>query len=226
MKKINLIICVCSFIAAALCISCKNETAERKNVSTKNYTNSYTISGKATEITNTKTYDASGNLTTDDTQTAVMDITGGRAEIFWSTSETKSTNGEHIRINAQNLAGKLNVVIKDIDGNEFSHFTDKPISELPQYQSKYFNLIKIGKKYYAAKAVKGLSGGNEFVIVSEGFDCENLTSGKDFTLTFSYTEKTNRNTNSQNQVIAVDYDSKEEKIGTETNTYNIVFTAL
>lgn len=223
MKKINLIICACSFIFAALSISCKNETVERTDVNLKEYHNYYTISGTVSTVRNKKTYDAAGTLTAEDTITQAVTIESGRAEMEWTTSKTNSTNGDIIKISAIDMTGKLNVTEKDMAGNENKLLTDSSIANT-QFASRSFSLIKIGKKYYAAKKYNYAT---DYVIISDGFECENLTSGEDFTFACTFTEKQNNNLDPvEGDPIPVDYDSKEEKITIITETYNVKFTAL
>lgn len=218
MKKLNVILCACAIAIVGLSVSCKNEPEERKNVGYKNYQNSYTISGTVTVAINDKVCDADGTVGSNDTETTTISVEKGLSNIYWTTSKTYSTNGIEYAIYFNSVQGKYSSESVDKDGNKTPGAEKENISNLPPYISmpSRITLCKIGKKYYLAE---DMTGDDDYLPVSDGFECADLDSGNDFTLSFSYVEKENNLANP----IAVD--SKAENTTTTTTTYNIKFTA-
>lgn len=219
MKKLSLILCACAIAVAGLSVSCKNETVERKNVGYKNYLNSYTISGTITTVVVNKEVDTDGTtVLLNDTITTTTTIEAGTAKIEWRESKTYSTNGVEYTISSITTKGKQTKKTKDKAGTEDPYSNDYTDASLTNAISTKMVLQKIGKKYYVTEDLDPDPSYTLLVPVSEGFECADLDSGKDFTLSFTVTEKENNNG-------WVDKDDKSEDTTTTTTTYDIKFTA-
>ena len=223
MKKLNLILCACAIVIAGLSVSCKNETIERKNVGYKNYLNSYTISGTTTKVTVNKVVDTDGTTITNNTETITDTIGAGYATISWEDVKTYSTNGVAFSIESKITKLKETKKTKDKDDNETTNYEDMDVVAYMggSAVSDSMTLNKIGKKYYLSN--------NSGYIIGEGFECADLDSGKDFTLSFTVTEKKNVDyidpSNTWQGVKYLDKDDKSENTITTTTTYDIKFTA-
>ncbi|MBO4628495.1 MAG: hypothetical protein J5687_00955 [Treponema sp.] len=203
MKKLNLILCACAIAVMGLSVSCKNDLAERKDVSYKSYEYVYTVSGTITTHTVYYECNPAGDVTSNDTFDETNTIDSATAVISWSDSKVVSTNGTEYEVEITKAKGKTKDVAKDKDGNELYNAENEYENE-----NQDLTFYKIGKKFYMQTS----SG------YSEPIDAD-FPKGKDFTLSFTVTTKTN-NDNS-----FIPKDSKEEDSTTSTVTYNLSFKA-
>lgn len=207
MKKINYILCAMALSGAVMFVSCKQEAPQYNFVTSETTKNQYSVTGTITTVVANKTVNSEGTAgTTDRKSTTVKSISAGYATVSWTDSKVLEGNASNdYSIEFSELRGTAKTEVKAGE-TEVTPFPTE-LTTTDQTLSKIV-LNKIDDAFFFVNP----DGKFEKVPV------DNLESGADFTLSYSYSTVVDN-------AGYVASDSKVVNTTTTTITYNLTFKA-